>query len=758
MGFDKNIIRKTITVKEACEVIQTFYTKAKKNNREIKNQDKNDENFKEITAVNRYNKDGDCEQNYTNKGAYFLRAISSDALALLDYELDAQMEWTQKFKGYDADGQNGNKMHEYGQAEGFWSDGPFSVAIVAALEDASAPFSIIVRTYITAKNNKLTKTNITNVNSAVDNIMAIISKYAPGNQGIKVACECDESNQEIAKIIKVYIEYKKGNEYRAYNEIVNDIFYALVRVKAFNRYIQTCVKTGKASEDMHKKVDDLIWSLKCAEDLEWNLSPTVLQINDLVFNDCKQIVMTGAPGTGKTYSAKEYIRWQLISQHLKEIYENNKEEYNKKSESIKKALKNNDEGNVIKKITDGSWSMVQFHPSFDYTDFVEGLRPVKVQVEDGKTNTSFVRMDGVFKKFCRQAIKAKSSDNRFFFIDEINRADLSKVFGELMFCLEEGYRGPEHTIQTQYSNLDTHIMDEEKGYAVSLVEAAKAEKDKSKEKVDVFEEGFYIPNNVIVIGSMNDIDRSVDTFDFALRRRFRWHKVRVDEGLLRTTFESMKRMNSSTELSDEDYGYIEDLVNAVTEMNNVFKQEAFKRIFRTPEDFFIGPAYFGGLFKGDTKSSVWANKVEPILREYVRGRDNAEEFINACKFVYNGNGKVSDKKASNNIEKLSEDDFKDMFNEITDDGWKDSVKNLCGAIEDVLSKSEITSFVDGFNIINRRKGIFNKILNADSDNLRNNKEKIADSLAANFVRKSGNNYKMAKELIKQEIENCLNDN
>ena len=134
----------------------------------------------------------------------------------------------------------------------------------------------------------------------------------------------------------------------------------------------------------------------------------------------KQIIFTGAPGTGKTYSVRE----------------------------------------VVEEETDGdktAYKFVQFHPSYDYSDFVEGLRPVVLL---GQTEPTFVRMDGTFKAFCRHVVEENkandSEDEKYYFIvDEINRGDLSKIFGELMFGLEESYRGEENAFDTQYKNLKT---------------------------------------------------------------------------------------------------------------------------------------------------------------------------------------------------------------------------------------------------------------------------------------------------------------
>mgnify|MGYP000674192117 CR=1 FL=1 len=110
------------------------------------------------------------------------------------------------------------------------------------------------------------------------------------------------------------------------------------------------------------------------------------------------------------------------------------------------------------------------------------------------------------KKFCRKVADLKDDPVEktmkkiFFIIDEINRADLSKVFGELMYCLETDKRGSENRIQTQYANLHTYNPEEGDYYSE-----------------DIFEKGFYIPKNVIIIGTMNDIDRSVESMEFCTK-------------------------------------------------------------------------------------------------------------------------------------------------------------------------------------------------------------------------------------------------
>lgn len=156
----------------------------------------------------------------------------------------------------------------------------------------------------------------------------------------------------------------------------------------------------------------------------------------------KQIVFTGAPGTGKTYTAYQFAK------HTVEGYFGNSNHLNTHIE------------------------IVQFHSSYDDSDFVEGLRPV----ETGENNeVTFRRLDGQFKAFCRKILKDIDCNAPYFFIiDEINRADLSRVFGELMFCLDESKRPvslldtAEKKVTTQYSNLPTYEVSKETGKAAPI--------------------------------------------------------------------------------------------------------------------------------------------------------------------------------------------------------------------------------------------------------------------------------------------------
>lgn len=327
----------------------------------------------------------------------------------------------------------------------------------------------------------------------------------------------------------------------------------------------------------------------------------------------RQIILTGAPGTGKTHNVENFI----------------------KRMGANSSLDRND-------------YFVQFHPSYDYTDFVEGLRPAQVE-----GHMEFVRMDGIFKSFCRKVIKLNeehTSANEeipyyYFVIDEINRADLSAVFGELMYCLEEDKRGEEHKIATQYRNIPCYEIKKENNPEEDATpieinpeeNEAPIENDLEENATpirnDVFADGFYIPENVVIIGTMNDIDRSVETFDFALRRRFHWMEVgdMEDEEYLDYLKEFIGGML--------DVSVAEDLAAKLKELNKIIVEEG--KDFGLNKSYAIGPAYLGKIdvangVTNDALKNVFDSRIEPLLKEYCRGQngDRITTFINHCRGAF----------------------------------------------------------------------------------------------------------------------------
>lgn len=324
----------------------------------------------------------------------------------------------------------------------------------------------------------------------------------------------------------------------------------------------------------------------------------------------KQIVKYGAPGTGKTYQAR---------QQTSLLFDIWKEEFAPNSA-----------------LTHASQiELVQFHPSFSYEDFMEGLRPVL----DGDGTAQLTLQNGVFKEFCRNAgqweidvcglgldrdwelitidelrpHREKLSGDHwqyifeisdssklvsdavppfFFIIDEVNRAELSRVFGELMYCLE--YRGIKGSVKTQYANLNnegTGMLQTDQGYL------------------------FFIPTNIYLIGTMNTIDRSVESFDFALRRRFRWEEVTPDTGLLR--YHLNQFCKTWVPLAD----------NLERLNTQIAKEPLLGHDYQIGHAYLMNLKYAISLTVAEVRERVWDDCIRPLLQEYLRGTGKEAELI-----------------------------------------------------------------------------------------------------------------------------------
>ena len=400
----------------------------------------------------------------------------------------------------------------------------------------------------------------------------------------------------------------------------------------------------------------------------------------------KNLILHGAPGTGKTYTAKDIAAQIICEKPFSEIEKNSDEEkaFNEQTE------------------------FVQFHPSYDYSDFVEGLRPIE---GENSGDVGFERKDGVFKEFCERALKSTTSggnDNfddawksfvnelnesnsitietkkkkqftvelnqngdglidkqenytRFynyaqlynvyrnlpgvpngghdnyrqaiinymkehnglddykpgqesttekkyiFIIDEINRGEMSKIFGELFFSIDPDYRGTKGKVRTQYANMvkTKNAFD----YRLNSLTYG----------------NFFVPENVYIIGTMNDIDRSVESMDFAMRRRFTFVELFADQCL--------GMLNNIT--CTDGIITVDEIKTKMKSLNSKIEREP-----GLSTAYHIGGSYFSKLKKYENKTkseafeALWNNHLNPLITDYLRGIPNLDKKLENYKADY----------------------------------------------------------------------------------------------------------------------------
>lgn len=256
----------------------------------------------------------------------------------------------------------------------------------------------------------------------------------------------------------------------------------------------------------------------------------------------KQIILEGPPGSGKTFLADALGRYLT--------------------------------GNNFDDIPNEQFEIVQFHQSYGYEDLVHGIRPET----DGSGQLRYELRDGVFKRLCQLA---EISDKKFVIVvDEINRGNLSRIFGELMLLLE--YRDKE--VSLTYST-DT-------------------------------DNKFRIPENIYLIGTMNTTDRSLAQIDYALRRRFYFYRlmplVGEDAPVLRKWLESQ----------DITPDRRDSLIELFTNLNTKLQQEL-------GEHFQVGQSYFMNtdIAEDDHLENIWKHSIMPLLEEYFYARRDRTELL-----------------------------------------------------------------------------------------------------------------------------------
>lgn len=230
---------------------------------------------------------------------------------------------------------------------------------------------------------------------------------------------------------------------------------------------------------------------------------------------------------------------------------------------------------------------VQFHSGFEYEDFIDGIKPIDIQNGNLKLDLT----NGIFKEFCLKA--AQNTDENFFFIvDEINRADIAAVFGETLSLLEENYRG--ENIKTKNFSLNN--------------------------------QEFFIPANIYFIGMMNDVDKSIDCFDLALRRRFAWVLMECNYDVVENATDKAYKTKC------------ENLNNYITKEEYRLKGSKKTDGLNLGRAYEIGHSYF---LKKEAMSEqqIWNRHIEPILREYIRtqfGDRDAEDKLNIAREIFVG--------------------------------------------------------------------------------------------------------------------------
>lgn len=289
----------------------------------------------------------------------------------------------------------------------------------------------------------------------------------------------------------------------------------------------------------------------------------------------KQVILYGPPGTSKTYSST------IIA--AKMLGYNGDDFKGSKDHLIKKA------GERFK--------LVQFHPAYCYEDFVRGIK-----VETVESQLKYTVTPRIFEEFCKTAAKAAEEENFVFVIDEINRAPLASVLGELIYALE--YRGS--AIESSYTLENNQPL--------------------------------VVPPNVYIIGTMNTADRSIGSIDYAVRRRFAFVPVKSKPDAIENSW-------SNKEVGQK----AKELYKKINGKDGLFSEELLADPDMDAEDIKIGHTYFLGQNdeSKDTKEYLEYRvqyQIVPIYLEYIKdgiikkeGKDKLKEILEI-----NGFGDISE--------------------------------------------------------------------------------------------------------------------
>lgn len=281
----------------------------------------------------------------------------------------------------------------------------------------------------------------------------------------------------------------------------------------------------------------------------------------------KNIILQGAPGTGKTYSTALLAISIIEPERIKKL--KNHKEVMDEYESL--SLKFDKEG----KIQSGNIGFITFHQSMDYEDFIEGLKPSLEKDSQGKSiGINYDYEDGIFKKIC---LKAQENKNKYvLIIDEINRGNVSKIFGELITLIESDKR----VLTGDDKNPDQHPI---------------------KVILPYSKQEFSVPSNLYIIGTMNTTDRSVGSLDYAIRRRFAFVTLESE----RTTIENCPIFGSDNDLKKKALQLFDKVYNYL----NTCKKEM------NIKDLMVGHSYFMASTLNELRMKL-NYSIIPLIREY----------------------------------------------------------------------------------------------------------------------------------------------
>ncbi|WP_257912273.1 type IV methyl-directed restriction system, component McrB [Campylobacter lari] len=374
-------------------------------------------------------------------------------------------------------------------------------------------------------------------------------------KSIKENSNIQNNEQAYFDFVLKELEVKKTNNLPKYY-ILDQFLNLIDKIKKSDLALITKEKLAENDNNKDPKQSVYYILYQAAYDFANLCGKADIKSNDLegfkeLLKTHKNIIFHGIPGTGKTYTIVNNVK------------------------------------NIIK--NENQMLITQFHPSFSYEDFIEGIKPAGI--ENGQLKLEL--KNGIFREFCDKAKEEEKgfleklekgnfnealSDHGYFFIaDEINRAELSRVFGELLYALE--YRGEKGKIKTQYASMRD-------------------------------DEDFYVPENMFLLGTMNDLDKSIDSFDLALRRRFIWQEMECDYDVIR----------------DEIYANnIEEYAQACKKLNDKISKDIGEK-YQLGHSYFLKIEFKNDEIKDSDMKKLFSNRFEALLKEYLRSEYNEKEI------------------------------------------------------------------------------------------------------------------------------------